>query len=270
LGRGELNNLQSEQHRRSVIHTFLIYFLITTTTICLFGCSSNSAGGQTYFRDISSLEKGSAETVPEYKLGFGDELEVKFFNNEQFNEVISVRPDGRITLERIGDIYVNGMTPSQLDSLVTVTYADIIRDPDVTVFVRKFGSYQVYVLGEVNKPGGYPVERNMTILQVLAVAGGVPFSGALGSVMVLRQGRNEDIKAVKIDVNSYLAGGRLRLTTLEREIDISVNDFFIQPLDIVYVPRTPIASIVAFLEEIYRGVLPPVDIYLRALWWTRY
>jgi protein involved in polysaccharide export with SLBB domain len=234
-----------------------------------FGCASSSATGQTYFRDISSLEKGSAETVPEYQLGFGDEIEVKFFNNDQFNEIIGVRPDGRITLERIGDIYVNGMTPSQLDSLVTVTYADIIRDPDVTVFVRKFGSYQVYVLGEVNKPGGYPVERNMTIIQVLAVAGGVPFSGALGSVMVLRQGRNEEIQAVKVDVNYYLAGGRLRLTTLEREVDVSVNDFFIKPLDIVYVPRTPIASIVQFLEEIYRGVLPPIDVYLRALWWTR-
>jgi len=241
---------------------------MTLAIIGSFGCSSSATRGQIHFRDISSLDRGSAETVPEYRLGFGDEVEIKFFNNEQFNELIGVRPDGRITLERIGDIYVNGMTPSELDSLVTVTYADIIRDPDVTVFVRKFGSYQVYVLGEVANPGGYPVERNMTIVQVLAVAGGVPFSGALGSVMVLRQGRNEEVKAVKLDVNHYLAGGRLRLTTIEKEIDISVNDFFIQPQDIVYVPRTPIASIVEFLEELYRGVLPPIDIYLRALWWS--
>ena len=54
----------------------------------------------------------------------------------------------------------------------------------------------------------------------------------------------------------------------EKEIEISVNDFFIQPLDIVYVPRTAIDSIVQFLEQIYRGVLPPIDVYLRALWWT--
>jgi protein involved in polysaccharide export with SLBB domain len=249
-----------------VLLLFSLFILIVIGTM---GCSSSAATGQTYFRDMSSLESGSAETVPEYRLGFGDGVEVKFFNNEQFNELIDVRPDGRITLERVGDVYVNGMTPSQLDSLVTITYADIIRDPDVTVFVRRFGSYQVYVLGEVKNPGAYPVERNMTIVQVLAVAGGVPFSGALGSVMVLRQGRNEDIKAVKVDVNYYLAGGRLRLTTIEKEIDVSVNDFFIQPMDIVYVPRTPIASIVEFLEEIYRGVLPPIDTYLRAVWWSR-
>lgn len=249
-----------------VLGAFLLIVLIGNTTV---GCSSSGTSGKTYFRDMSSLDKGSAETIPEYLLGFGDEIEVKFFNNEKFNEIIGVRPDGRITLERIGDIYVNGMTPSQLDSLVTVTYADIIRDPDVTVFVRKFGSYQVYVLGEVKKPGGYPVERNMTIVQALAMAGGVPFSGAMGSVMVLRQGRNEEIKAVMLDLNYYLAGGRVHLTTLEGELDISVNDFFIKPLDIIYVPKTPINSIVNFLEELYRGILPPIDTYLRAVWWSR-
>jgi protein involved in polysaccharide export with SLBB domain len=247
----------------------LLFSQLMLMVVGAIGCSSSAATGQTYFRDMSSLESGSAATVPEYRLGFGDEIEVKFFSNDQFNELISVRPDGRISLERIGDIYVNGMTPSQLDSLVTLTYGDIILNPDVTVFVRRFGSYPVYVLGEAKNPGAYPVERNMTIVQVLSVAGGVPFSGAMGSVMVLRQGRNEEIKAVKIDVNYYLAGGRLRLTTLEKEIDISVNDFFIQPMDIVYVPRTPIASIVEFLEEIYRGVLPPIDTYLRAVWWSR-
>jgi protein involved in polysaccharide export with SLBB domain len=246
----------------------LPFLLMVLSCLTHLSCSSSGTTGQTYFRDTSSLDSGSAETVPEYRLGFGDEVEIKFFNNNQFNETISVRPDGRITLERIGDIYVNGMTPSKLDSLVTVTYAVFVREPDVTVFVRKFGSYQVYVLGEVAKPGGYPVERNMTIVQVLAVAGGVPFSGAMGSVMVLRQGRNEEIKAVMLDLNNYLAGGRLKLTTLEREIDISVNDFFILPQDIVYVPRTQIASVVEFLEQIYRGVLPPLDVYLRALWWT--
>ena len=86
--------------------------------------------------------------------------------------------------------------------------------------------------------------------------------------MVLRQGRNEDVTAVKLDVNQYLSGGRLHLTTIGREVDISVNDFFIQPQDIVYVPRTPFGSVVDFLEELYRGVLPPIDIYLRALWWS--
>jgi protein involved in polysaccharide export with SLBB domain len=261
--------MQSPKLTITVCTIVLLFSQIIFTISGTIGCSSSAATGQTYFRDMSSLDSGSPQSVPEYRLGFGDGVEVKFFNNEQFNELIDVRPDGRITLERVGDIYVNGMTPSQLDSLVTVTYADIIRDPDVTVFVRRFGSYQVYVLGEVKNPGAYPVERNMTIVQVLAVAGGVPFSGALGSVMVLRQGRNEEIKAVKIDVNYYLAGGRLRMTTLEREIDVSVNDFFIQPMDIIYVPRTPIASIVEFLEEIYRGVLPPIDTYLRAVWWSR-
>lgn len=239
-------------------------------TIGLSGCSGSAKGKQTYYRDVGGEPAGRSSILPEYRLGFGDEIEIKFFNNERFNETVTVRPDGRITMERIGDLYVTGMTPSQIDSLITVTYAEIIRDPEVTVFVRKFGSYQVYVLGEVARPGGYPVERNMTIVQVLAVAGGVPYSAALSSVMILRQNRNEEIQALMLDVSSYLQGDRMLITMVDKEIEVSVNDFFIQPLDIVYVPKTPMASVVAFLEQVYAGLLPPVDVYLRALLWSRY
>ena len=248
----------------------MIVGLLLLTGLGGSGCSSAATGKQTYYRDVGGEPANRSTKLPEYRLGFGDELEIKFFNNQRFNETVTVRPDGRITMERIGDLYVTGMTPSQIDSLITVTYAEIIRDPEVTVFVRKFGSYQVYVLGEVAHPGGYPVERNMTIVQVLAVAGGVPYSAALSSVMILRQNRNEEIQALMIDISGYLQGERMMITMVDKEIEVSVNDFFIQPLDIVYVPKTPMASVVAFLEQVYAGLLPPVDVYLRALLWSRY
>jgi len=121
--------------------------------ICLYvsGCSERSLSKSNYQKSYSYPAEKTE--VPEYTLGFGDVLEIKFFNNNQFNEIVSVRPDGRITMEKIGDIFVDGMTPSQLDSLITKTYADIILNPDVTVFVRQFGGYKVFVLGEVNTPG---------------------------------------------------------------------------------------------------------------------
>ncbi len=235
----------------------------------IYNCSGSASSRQTYNHEVSILKQNSEKKIPEYRLGFGDEVEIKFFNNARFNETNTVRPDGRITLEKIGDLYVNGMTPSQLDSVVTVTYADIIRDPDVTVFVRKFGSYQVYILGEVEKPGGYAVERNMTIVQALAVSGGVKFSAAISSIMILRQGKNENIRALKIDISHYLAGEQLNIDVKGIDLEFSINEFYIQPLDLIYVPKTHIASIVAFLEQVYAGVLPPIDVYLRALWWRR-
>jgi polysaccharide export outer membrane protein len=80
----------------------------------------------------------------------------------------------------MGEKFAAGMTPLQLDCLITLKYSEFIQDPDVTVIVREFGGQQVHVLGEVNSPGGYPVERNMTLLQAVASAGGVKEGGETG------------------------------------------------------------------------------------------
>jgi protein involved in polysaccharide export with SLBB domain len=197
--------------------------------------------------------------APEYRLGFGDVIEIKFFNNERFNETVAVRPDGRMTMERIGDIFIAGMTPSKLDSLITAKYAEFVRNPDVTVFVRQFGGYQVYVLGEVNAPGGYPLQRNMTILQALAAAGGFKDTAKRGSVMVLRPGEQKQIEALKVDLTATIRGHN---QTNEKTL-------YVQAQDVIYVPKTLISSTSAFLKQVYDGVLPPLDTYFQALWWRR-
>ncbi len=260
-------NKKYDQHMLKII---VIVFSIIVLGFLAGGCSKSTSSGKNYYSETSEIPSKRAKQIPEYRLGFGDEVEVKFFNNEMFNERVSVRPDGRITLEKVGDIYVTGMTPSQLDSLITVTYADIIRDPEVTVFVRKFGSYQTYILGEVYSPGGYPVERNMTVMQALAVAGGFKFSAAMSSVIILRQDEHAQVQALKVDVTGYLAGEALTVYVKDKEIEVEMNEFFIKPLDLIYVPKTPIANVVAFLEQVYAGLLPPIDVYLRALLWARY
>ncbi|MFQ5772214.1 MAG: polysaccharide biosynthesis/export family protein, partial [bacterium] len=147
---------------------------------------------------LASVQEASRMT--EYRLGFGDVIEIKFFRNSQFNESVMVRPDGRISLQKVGEVRVTGMTPSQLDSIITEAYAAFVLEPEVTVIVRQFGGYQVYVLGEVNAPGGYPIQRNMTILQALAAAGGAKISSKLGSVMLLRRSQTEEVEAIKVDL----------------------------------------------------------------------
>ena len=246
-----------------------MYFGLVFLLLGIYGCSSSSATRNAYDRDLWLAQSNSASTVPEYQLGFGDVVEVKFFNNERFNETVTVRPDGRITMEKIGDIFVTGMTPSRLDSLITATYANIIREPDVTVIVRSFGGYQAYVLGEVASPGGYPIERDLTLVQLLAAAGGIKNTAALGSIMLLRQGKNKEVNALKIDISDYLDGERINLEMGEKAYSLSMNEFFIQPRDIVYVPKTALASTVAFLEQVYAGLIPPIDAYLRALLYSR-
>jgi protein involved in polysaccharide export with SLBB domain len=223
----------------------LVIFLTTIPTTI----ESREENRQTY-----SL----SEAIPEYRLGFGDVIEVKFFHNPRFNEIITVRPDGRISMERIGEIFVTGMTALQLDKLITDKYSIFVQEPEVTVFVREFAGYQVYVLGQVNSPGGYTIQRDMTMLQAVAMAGGAMDGAKMQSVMLLRRGEDGEVKAFKVDLKNPVNGS---------EGKVIEDDLYVQALDIVYVPKTFFASANTFMTQVWGGFLPPVDVYLRVLWW---
>jgi len=216
-------------------------------------------------RTAGSVERGTpgepelpqSELPPEYKIQPLDELEFRFDYHAEFNEIATVRPDGRLTLQKIGDVYVEGMTPSELDRLVTNSYTEVTATPDVTVFVRKFAGQVVYVLGEVRSPGAFDIKSRMTILQALVAAGG-PIRGAqLGSVVVLRKGAAGQPEAMALN----LSRGEVQKGTYKNE--------YVAAQDIIYVPKNPIASLADFLGQVYDGVLPPLEIYLRALYFSR-
>lgn len=201
---------------------------------------------------IAAAWEDSAAETPEYRLGFGDVLDIRFFNSTRFDQTVTVRPDGRISILRLGDVYVDGMTPSQLDSIITAKYAEIIVNPDITVIVREFGAYQVYVLGEVNRSGGIALRREMTLLQAIAAAGGPNNHAKLSSVMLLRRNGEGQMDALRIDLSKSLSGE-------------AASDLPVQAQDIIYLPKTFVASASVFLRQVYDGVLPPVDSYLRGV-----
>ncbi|MFQ5770534.1 MAG: polysaccharide biosynthesis/export family protein [bacterium] len=243
------------------IKGFTVSTLILLLTAGFLGCSvrpkAKSSAPEQMETPTLLASMQNANIMPEYQLGFGDVIDIKFFRNAQFNEMVTVRPDGRISLAKVGELLVTGMTPSQLDSVITEVYEKFVLEPDVTVIVRQFGGYQVYVLGEVNSPGGYPVQRNMTLLQALASAGGAKISAKLGSVMVLRRGQNQEIKAIKVDL--------VKSVKAKSQLDITQNNIIVLPQDIVFIPKTFIASVSDFMRQIYAGFLPPLDVYLRAV-----
>ena len=227
---------------------------------CLFfGCSNLATMKGESAVKPEIFQSPHTATYPEYQLGFGDVVEVKFFNNPRFNETVAVRPDGRISLERMNEVFVIGMTPAQLDSLVSATYAQFVLNPEVTVFVRQFGGNQVYVLGEVKSPGGYPMQKDMTLLQALTTAGGPSETAKLKSVLLLREGRNHEIHALRLDLSKAIHAS---------SGVVSSNALYVQAKDVIYVPKTFIGNVSTFLKQIYDGVLPPLSIYLQALWWS--
>lgn len=200
-------------------------------------------------------EQLSSRKTQRYRLGFGDVIEVKFFNNEKFNETLTVRPDGRISMQKVGDIPVAGLTPTQLSKLITKIYDRILKNPEVTVIVRNFGGYQVFILGEVNSPGAIPLQRNLTVLQTLAQAGGYKETANLKSILLMRRNKDGTVDAKRINLR-----GKSPEAILE-------NDLYVKALDIIYVPKTFIANVNTFVDQALAGVIKPLDVYLRAAWY---
>jgi len=190
-----------------------------------------------------------------YRFGFGDSIEIKFFNNVEYNETVTVRPDGRISLQRIGDIFVVNMTPAELDEIITNKYSEILIDPDVTVIVRDFGGQDVYVMGEVENPGVYKVTKGMTLVRAIAAAGGPKSAAQLKSVLLLRNDGHQRGEALRINLD---------MSTLQRNMN---NDLPVQAYDMVYVPRTFIADVNSFITQVYDLALPPFDVWSRYTYW---
>jgi polysaccharide export outer membrane protein len=194
----------------------------------------------------------SADPLPTYRLSFGDVLEIRFFGNPEFNVTNTIRPDGRMTMEKIGELFIVGMTPEELDNLITAKYSRFIKEPDVTVIVRSFGKRNVFLLGHVNGPGAYEIEPGMTVLRVLTRAGGYQVGAKLNSIILMRAEYFQAPKAYRIDLENFPAKADL------------ASDPLVEPNDIIYVPRTFVSDATLFMNRFFALVNAPLDFLLRA------
>lgn len=243
----------------------LVVGIMAVLGIMLFGCvgthSSRSeienvpppAAVATDTVAVAPVITPNVTAPPEYRIGALDELEIRVRYHERLNVIVKVRPDGRITLEDLGDFLVADMTPVELDNAITTAYSEVIHEPEVTVFVRSFAGLSAYILGEVRNPGIVELRPKMTVLQALAAANG-PIRGAkMSSVMRLRRDAAGQLQARRLDLNSAAVKNAAH------------EDIYLQPEDIIFVPKTFFASANDFLTQVYDGLLPPLDVYLRAL-----
>jgi polysaccharide export outer membrane protein len=222
-----------------------VFFVLPAIILfSLMGCSSNQ-GGLITAAQVASHED---QRPPEYLIQPGDQLDIKFFYNPELNETVSVRPDGKISLQLIDEVEAAGITPSRLDQVLTDKYARELKKPDVTVIVRSFGGQKVYVGGEVGTQGLIDLTAGMTPLQAVIMAGGLKETAKPEDAIVIRKGPGNRPTPIRVDLakESSEAGTEQRL--------------HLQPFDIVYVPKSFIAKADQFVNQyierllLFRGV----------------
>ena len=113
-------------------------------------------------------------TLPaDYVVGAEDVLSVVFWREREMSADVIVRPDGRISLPLLNDVDVAGLTPDQIRERVTDAAKKFVEEPTATVVVKQINSRKVYITGSVERPGPFPLLRPTTILQLIALAGGL-------------------------------------------------------------------------------------------------
>jgi polysaccharide export outer membrane protein len=184
-----------------------------------------------------------SDTTPAYRFYPGDEIEITVFSAPELSRTVTVGPDGRVALPLIGAVRAADLTAEELHDGLIAAYSPQLRTPELSVTPRGYGSRQVFVGGEVARPGIYEMPANIDAFQAVALAGGFLPSARRGDVLVLSR-----------------AGGETAVT----EVDLSpraMRQGFpnVQPLqryDVVYVPRSAISQVNLFMQQYVRDALP--------------
>jgi polysaccharide export outer membrane protein len=143
----------------------------------------------------------------DYVIGVQDVLHVVFWSasSKDLSAEVLVRPDGKISLPILNDVAAVGMTPEQLAAEITKVATKFVRDPGATVIVKEVHSRKVYVVGEVAKPGPFPLGGEMNVLQAIAEAGGFLEVAKKGDVVIVRNENGKE-RRYKFNYNDVVRG----------------------------------------------------------------
>jgi polysaccharide export outer membrane protein len=129
----------------------------------------------------------SAGVVPsDYVIGADDVLSVIYWREKDMSAEVTVRPDGKVALPLVNDLQAAGLTPDAFRDRVMIAARRFVEDPNPTVMVKTINSRRVYITGQVEKPGTYALNNAMSVLQLVALAGGLKEFARGSDISIIR------------------------------------------------------------------------------------
>jgi polysaccharide export outer membrane protein len=166
---------------------------------------------------------GAAALPPDYVIGPEDVLDVRFWKDQDMSGEVVVRPDGRISLPLLNDVPAAGLTPEQLRTRLMDEARRYVETPNATVIVKSINSRRVFITGQVDKPGPYPLTSRITVVQLIAMAGGLREYADAGKIVIMRS-ENGRVIPLRFDYTK-LAEGK----NVSQNIDLRPGDTVIVP-----------------------------------------
>ena len=153
------------------------------------------------------------------------------------SRLVTVRPDGQATFAMVGNVPVSGLTIPEVNHVLNEKYAEIMPGLAVDLFLETHAGSKVYIMGDVKQPGAYPILRPTSVEEALTLAGSTLPSAQINHLVVARR-RGEKMVATRVDLRDRLAGKK------------GASVFFLEPDDIVYVPRRPISQLADIMRDV--------------------
>jgi len=217
---------------------FIKYMLFPLLVILLlFGCASNKElqrNTGTEPQQIPTVE------ISEYMLGSGDELEISIYRHDDLTRKVRILPDGKINYPLVGEINAQGLSITQLRDKLREGLLKYYVDPQVSVMVTTIGSKKFFVLGEVNHPGVFQLDRPKTVVEAISDSGGFNRDAKLSYVLLIRGGPSSPKPSYQV----------LDMKKVFKEIDMTQN-LALNQGDIIYVPATEFSDVARFFDRLW-------------------
>jgi polysaccharide export outer membrane protein len=202
---------------RKISTPFLLVCLIL-----LISCAKNIHSVRTLVEYEESI-KIASDTERTYVIRPGDILAINVWKEPELSKDVAVRLDGKVSLPLINDINATGLTCMQFQNHLKKRYADYVEATEVSVTLLQPRSSKIYILGKINQPGEYSLEKKMSFLQAISRAGGPGKWADTSNVRLIRNIHGTD-KTFRVDYDAIVSGQ-----------DLSQN-ISLRPNDTIYLP----------------------------------
>jgi polysaccharide export outer membrane protein len=172
---------------------------------------------------------------PLYRLTKSDVVDANFTFSPDFNQSLTVQPDGFIALRGAGTLYVEGLTLPQLEQSLAAAYRGFLHEPEITLTLKDFDKPYFLASGEVARPGKYELRGDVTVNEAIAMAGGFTQQAKHSQVVLFRRVSSEMAETHVLNLKRMLDGRDLR------------EDMHLQPGDFIFVPQSSISKIRKFV-----------------------
>ena len=187
---------------------------------------------------------GFSERHPRYEMQPGDAFDLTFEYTPEFNQTVTVQPDGYVSMRNVGDLYVAGQTVPQVTVKVTDLYGKVLNKPAISILMKDYEKPYFIADGQVGHPGKYELRGDTTVVQAIAMAGGFTSSAKHSNVVLFRRISDQWVESKLLDVKK-----------MQNSKNLS-EDVHLRPGDMVFVPKNALSKIEPFLPTSSFNMIP--------------